>query len=242
MHAGLDRVGAQGWTDCLFAQVVHFRRQRPRAQHQRQVLRLLRREAPEDLSVVGDAAVDPGRGEHLVVEHDGQVAADVLLRQRSEAAGAVVAQREADRRLIVLIQRLPGAAQVATGDRRDAAEDVVDGAARRRPGVGRIARARHDRQVRRQVVVVRLQRRLLRRERTLLHQLQLEQTRRTDDVLGAVHIVEAGKLDADVVAVLSLTGDARLGDAELVDATLDRLLRLDHRLFTQLTAPRSASS
>jgi hypothetical protein len=154
--------------------------------------------------------------------------------QLAHAVRAVVAQRETDRRLVVLVERRTGAAQVAAGDRRDAPQDVIDRAARRRARIGGTAGARHQHQVGRQVVVVGLRRRFLRRERTLFHQLQFEQAGRPDDVLGTVHVVEPRQFDADVVAVLALAGDARLGDPQFVDAALDRLLRLHHRFFTQL--------
>ena len=52
-------------------------------------------------------------------------------------------------------------------------------------------------------------------------------------VLGAIHVADARQLHQDLVAVLPLLRDARLGDAQLVDAALDRLPRLRHRLVAQ---------
>ena len=43
----------------------------------------------------------------------------------------------------------------------------------------------------------------------------------------------AGQLHQDLIAVGALLRDARLGDAELVDAPLDRLPRLHDRLVAQ---------
>jgi hypothetical protein len=71
------------------------------------------------------------------------------------------------------------------------------------------------------------------RFRTALDQLQLEKTGRSDDFLGAVDVGHAGQLDQDLVAVRPLLGDARLGNAQLVDPALDRFTGLDNRLFTQ---------
>ena len=52
-------------------------------------------------------------------------------------------------------------------------------------------------------------------------------------LLGAIDVGDAGQLHQDLVAV-GLPGDARLADAELVDAALDRLQRLVDRLLAQV--------
>ena len=77
------------------------------------------------------------------------------------------------------------------------------------------------------------QQRFARRRRSLLDDLQLEQAGRPDDLLRAVDVGDAGQLHEDLVAVGALLRDARLGDAELVDAPLDRLARLHDRLLAQ---------
>ena len=64
-----------------------------------------------------------------------------------------------------------------------------------------------------------------RRERALLDQLQLEQRRRADDFLGARDVGDAGQLHQDLIG-RALSGDDRLGDAQLVDPALDGLQRL----------------
>ena len=56
-----------------------------------------------------------------------------------------------------------------------------------------------------------------------LEQLEFEQRRLADQVLGALHVLQAGQLDDDAVLTLPLNG--RLGDTELVDAVADNLLR-----------------
>ena len=87
-----------------------------------------------------------------------------------------------------------------------------------------------------------MQQRFAGRRRALLDDLQLEQAGRPDDLLRPVHVGDAGQLHQDLIAALSLLRDARLGDAELVDAALDRLPRLDNRFFAQGRPGRSASS
>ena len=52
-----------------------------------------------------DPPVDARRRLHAAVEHDGELAADVLAGDLAELAAAFVAQREADRRLVVLVER-----------------------------------------------------------------------------------------------------------------------------------------
>ena len=78
--AGADRIGAERRTDRPLLQVVHARRQRARPQDQRQVLRFLLREAAVDPPVGRDAAVDARRRLHATVEHDRELAADVVRR------------------------------------------------------------------------------------------------------------------------------------------------------------------
>ena len=54
---------------------------------------------------------------------------------------------------------------------------------------------------------------------------------RSDDLLRAVDVGHTRQLHQDLIG--ALLRDARLGDAELVDAALDRLARLHDRLFAQ---------
>jgi hypothetical protein len=65
-----------------------------------------------------------------------------------------------------------------------------------------------------------------------LDDLQLEQTLRPHDLLRALDVGDAGELHHDLI--VALLRDARLGHAELVDAPLDRLARLHHRLRPQV--------
>ena len=76
-------------------------------------------------------------------------------------------------------------------------------------------------------------RRVLVRERPLLDLLQLELRGRADDFLRAVDVGHAGQLHQDLIGG-AVARDDRLGDAELVDAALDRLQRLVDRVLAQL--------
>ena len=139
-----------------------------------------------------------------------------------------VAQREADGRLVVLVERRPGVAQVAAGHRRDLAHQVVDGAAAApapvapgtismpggtwpltssasRVGVGPCSTI-------------------------------FSSSKPVDRMISfaRIDVGDAGQLDQDLVAVVALLRDARLGDAQLVDAPLDRLARLDDRFVAQV--------
>ena len=177
--------------------------------------------------------LDRRRREHAVVEDDGELAADVRLREVAELAGTLLVEREADRRQVVLVERRARVTQVVAADRRHAAHDVVLRRRRAAARRGDIGRAGHDHAVRRQVVVDRLHRGFLARERALLDQLQLEDGRRADDVLRPLHVGHAGKLHHQLVGG-ALAGDDRLGHAKLVDAALDRLQGLRDRFLAQL--------
>ena len=72
--ARADRVGAERRPDRPLFEEVHRRRQRAGAKDQRQVLRLLLREAAGDLPLVGDARLNRRRREHAVVENDREAA------------------------------------------------------------------------------------------------------------------------------------------------------------------------
>ena len=79
--AGLDRVGAEARADRALFGDVERRRQRAGAQQHGEVVGRLRREVAGDLArAAGDRLLDGRRGDHLVVEHDGEALADVLAR------------------------------------------------------------------------------------------------------------------------------------------------------------------
>jgi hypothetical protein len=131
-----------------------------------------------------------------------------------------------DGRQVVFVEPGFRDAEILSGDRRDLADDVPRA---RRLGAG-TGRTRDDLQVAGQCAVVLLQEIVLRR-RAGFDQLELEDRGLADDVLRARHVADAWHLDEDFLA--RLTGDARLGHAELVDAAIDRLQRLLDRLLAE---------
>ena len=68
------------------------------------VLRLVQRELPLDDALTVDAGVDPGSGEDHPVQHDGQVASDVLLGVLAEDAGPFVVPAEVDVGAVALVE------------------------------------------------------------------------------------------------------------------------------------------
>ena len=66
----------------------------------------------------------------------------------------------------------------------------------------------------------------------VVHQLELQQRRAADQVLGPLGVLDARQLDQD--AVFALAPDVRLGDAELVDAVANGFEGLVHRQLLHL--------
>ena len=67
-----------------------------------------------------------------------------------------------------------------------------------------------------------------------LDELQLEERRRPDDLLRAADVGDARELHENLIAGLTVARDVRLGDAQLVDAAVDRLERLDDGLLAHV--------
>ena len=55
-----------------------------------------------------------------------------------------------------------------------------------------------------------------------------------DDLLGARDVGHAGQLHENLIAATAVARDVRLGDAELVDAAVDRLQRLHDGLLAHV--------
>ena len=231
VHAGAHRVGAERRADGALFEIGQVRRQRARAQLQAQVLRFLVREVAGDAAFIVDARLNHRRRLDAAVEDDAELAADVVLREGAELARALLVQREADRGTVVLVERRPRVAQVASGDGGNSAEHVVARTGRL-AGTG-LNRAGKNLHIRRQVVAQRRFRRVLVRERALFDLLQLELRGRSDDFLGARHVGHAGQLHQDLIGG-AVTRHDRFGDAELVDAALDRLQRLVDGVLAKL--------
>ena len=122
-------------------------------------------------------------------------------------------------RTVVFVDRLAGVTQIVAGHRGRLVHDVA----------GACGGAGQHFQEGRQDVVVRLQRRRGIGERAALDQGQAELRRRLDDLLGAIDFGHARKLDENLI-VFGIARDDGLGDAELVDASLDGVARLIDRV------------
>ena len=201
---------------------VKRRRQGAGAQQQRQVLRLLNAEVAADHAAAAeDRLADHRRRDHLVVEHDGEGPADVLLGHLTEALGAGGVEAEADHRLAVLKGRLgvgqvlagdqdalahtrsaaPGCAGSRTGSRRSA---PLPWAAASEPGGTGSTPGAH----------------------LLVDHAEAELRGLAQQVDQPLRILHAGHLHQDALVALAL--DRGLAGAQLVDAPphdLDRLLQ-----------------
>ena len=183
---------------------------------------------PSMMPGVLDLAVDDGRRLDAVVEDDGEALADVPPRGVPELHGAGRVQEELDGGLVELVATDAGVLQVAPRDDRGPLEDVVD--RRPRPCLGILAEALDDDEVGRDRPAVRGRGGLGGRIRPSLvvHELQLEEAGRPDDLLHAGRVVDSRELDQDPVR--PLPADEGLGHAEGVDAVPDGLDGLAHRL------------
>ena len=135
--------------------------------------------------------------------------------------GAGPVHGEGDGGQVVLVDRGAGVAEVAAGDRRHLAHQVIGERAR----VGPVGPGDHLHLGRRDAAG-RLEQRFLRGGRAALDDLELEKGRGADEALHLVGVVDAGQLDQNLVASRAVGGDDRLGHAERVDPALDGLERL----------------
>ena len=105
---GLDRVGAQPGADGALLEHGERCRQGAGAQQQGQVLGLVDAEvAGDDAGAAQDRLADLRGADHLVVEHDRQMLADVLAGGVAEALAADGVEAEGDHRR-VLLERAAG--------------------------------------------------------------------------------------------------------------------------------------
>ena len=207
-------------------EVVQSRRQRARSQDEREILYFLLREGAADAPFRRDARLHRRRGLDTAVEDDRELAADVLARRLPELASAFAVQREADRRPVVLVERRARVAEIAAGHGGDLLHQVIEVA-----GIARAADAGDDLHPLRNAAV---HHQLFFVAGDAFDDLQLEQTRRSDDRFRALDFGHAGELHDDLIAACALLRDLRLGDAQLVDPALDRLPRLDNGLIAQV--------
>src|SRR5450756_420529 len=226
--AFLDRVEPERRPDRALLEDDHLGWERARAEDEREGVGLLGREVALDDAALLDLTVDVRRGLNALVEHDREALVDVLARDLRELHGARRVQEEHDGRLVELVAVDSGVLQVAPRDGGGALQDVPDGSAR--AGVGVLVEALDDLEILGHRTAVRPSSDVHGRVRTaaVVHELQLEEARRADDLLDAARVVHAGDLDDDAVGSLPL--DDGLGDTEGVDAVADRLDGLARRL------------
>src|SRR5664279_5532498 len=211
-----------------FLENDHLGRKSARTENEREGVGLFRGEVPLDDAALLDLAVDVRRGLDALVEHDREALVDVLARDLPELQGSLGIQKEHDGGLVELVAVDARVLHVAARDGGGALEHVPD--RRARAGVGVLVEALDDLEVLGHRTAVRGAGGLHRRERTaaVIHELELEEARRPDDLLDAARVVHARNLDHDAVGALPL--DDGLGDAEGVDAIADRLDGLARRL------------
>ena len=153
---------------------------------------------------------------------------------------ALVVEREADGRLVVLVGGRPGVAQVLPGDDRHLAHQVEDRLrALALEGLdaghhlhGRIGTAPAEACSSASLVGVGP------------CSTSFSSSIAVDWMISLARCtsVDARQLHDELVAGAAVLGHDRLGHAELVDAAVDRLPRLRHRVGAQPARPRSASS
>ena len=217
-----DRVSAERRAHRSFLEDHHRRRQRARAQDDGEVARFLDGElAGDDGAAAGNTLVDPGGRIHVAIEDDGQMLANVLLSDLAENPGAHRVELDGDlpvaRRVGIRLHL--GTVQLGTRQQRALLDHVRHLALDLRLLVdpSLVEELRSLGQPSGLGVLHR---------RPLIEQLELEQRRLADQGLGPFGILNTRQLDQD--AVLALTGDGRLGHAELIHAIADRLDALAH--------------
>ena len=147
----------------------------------------------------------------------------------------LLAEVEAHHRLVELAEAGAGRAQVAAGDDAAALERDEDGAGDL--AVLALDLLREDLDLGGELPVEVLQDLGLRRRgalRRIGDEAELEQRGVLDQLLDALGIVDAGKLQHDAARAEPLSLDHRLGDAEGVDPVADGLLGLAHRLLADV--------
>ena len=206
-----DVLGTEARADRPLLDDLHRRGERAGAQQQRVVVGLGRGHPTRDLDPAAELGADHRRGDDLALalleQQDRHALADVLARNVLDDARALGVERQVDDRLLGLrVEARLGIGEVVAGQhdlalddqRRSAALDVTLGAERHRPVSGGRGQ----------------------RLGTLVDHAQLERRGAADDVLGLRGVLHARQLDDDAVGALLL--DHRLGDAELVDAVVQR--------------------
>ena len=211
--------GAEARADSAFLDHGELGGKRARPEQNGEIVRLLHAEIAADLAgAAQDRLADDWRGDHLVVEHDGEWQADILLGHQGEALGAGGVEAEGHHRLAgALIEAGLRVDQVLATDQDRALKHIGD---LRRPLRRAARRTAID-----QLVADRDLFGLgdLRRVDRGVDQLELELAGLADQLLQPLDVLDAGHLHEHAVTSLAL--DAGLGRAERIDAPPDGLDR-----------------
>ena len=195
-------------------------------QQDREIVRALHGEAAGNLAgTAEDRLADHRGGDHLVVEHDGERSADVLLRHLGKTPRAVVVETESDDRLaIALIEARLRVGEILARHQHPLLDQV------RRLSFG--LRAGQNFGFRRHPAALL---RLVGRHRLVDH-AERQLGGLAEQFLEPRGILQARHLNQHAVDALAL--DRRLDGAKLVDAALDDLDRLLDRLADALDQRR----
>ena len=209
----LDRVLAEARTDRALLDHRQRRRQRAGAQQDRQIVGGLHGEIAGDLALpAGDRLADHGRGDHLVVEHDGKGLPDILgggLREFARAGGI---ELEIDHGLAGSAGRSRSAHRVRSPPETSTCFLMTY-------GTGGLDVLINKFVVGRQAAALRLIRR-----HGAVHHAEFHLGGLAEDFLQMGRVLQTRHLHQDAIVALAL--DQRLDGAELVDAALDDLDRL----------------
>ena len=210
MLAGIDRILAEARSDRALLNHGQRRRQCAGAQKDGQIVGLLDIEIAGNLpGTAEDRFADDRRRDHLVIEHDGEGFADILLGRLRELARAARIEAKADDRLAgALVEAGLGVDEIGAGHENAFFDEIFLSAF-----------AVEDFRVLRHVGG----RCLLRRFRRVDH-AEVELRGLAENLLQPRRILQARHLHENAAGALAL--DGRLDQAKLVDAALDDLDRL----------------
>ncbi len=221
-----DGVGAEGRADRPLLEVLDAGRQRAGLEDDDEVVGFLGREPAADDAALGpgDAVLDDRGRLDLLVEDDGDLLADVGAGDLLEAGAAVGVEGEGDGRAVPLVGHPADGPQVLARDRGDLVDEIE-------AGLAALGIALEDLGVVGDHPVIGLEQGRLVGGRAGLDELPFQDGGDLDQLLDAVGVVDAGQLDDDLVVALPL--DEGLGDAQAVDAVVDRFLGLVDRLVAE---------
>src|SRR5579859_226355 len=212
-----DGVNAQRGTDTALFQNLDSRRQRPGFKLDAQIFGALLGEAALDDSLIVNFLFNGGKFDHPVIEHDGQIVANMGAGKVAKAVAAVTVQRETyNGGAGVAFGGGLGVANIASGNHRTAIQhiDLIFG-----PRVARAyAAAVHENCIGRQIVTVSCQGLLFGAINPLVNRAaDLQHGRGGNNADGAIRIY-ARKLDQNLIAFQGVFFNKRLSHTQGINA------------------------